>query len=179
MKRLLRTLPSPIRTWCNRWNLKLHGWLKSVLPPIQHFPPLALEYANAENNLMEDSSVYEKASIDVFDLSILMAAPKSKVFNIILVCSFQIMVNLPRQISPSRKRQKHMRFFPDPVPWAKCDRCGEPKRPHRICSEHSDICGMRPDEYEAHKQKEKNSSTDNQSQYFERRNCRIFAFLNR
>eukprot|EP01039_Chlorochromonas_danica_P004195 gene4195-4608_t len=74
----------------------------------------------------------------VFDWAIMMAAPKSK-------------------ISPSRKRQKHQSYYPDKVAWSTCPRCGEPKRPHRICTEHLEICAMRDEEYQEYlKKKEGN-----------------------
>eukprot|EP01033_Poteriospumella_lacustris_P009789 gene9789-7006_t len=70
----------------------------------------------------------EESAESLFGNSIWFAAPKSK-------------------ISPSRKRQKHMRYFPEKVLWVKCEKCGEPKRPTRICTENIDICAMRPEEY--------------------------------
>lgn len=57
------------------------------------------------------------------------------------------------KITPGRKRMKHFKYFPDKVPWYRCGRCGEPKRPHRICTEHLDICAMREDEYQEHLKK--------------------------
>jgi large subunit ribosomal protein L32 len=78
---------------------------------------------------------------NVFDVAILnMAVPKSK-------------------ISPSRKRMKHKQHIPDKVQWYTCTRCGEPKRPHRICTKHMDICALREDEWEAKKQKDAAAST--------------------
>jgi len=75
--------------------------------------------------------------------SLWFAAPKSK-------------------ISPSRKRQKHMKFFPDRINWGKCDRCGEPKRPHRICTDHKEFCGMRDEEYEEYRLKNASEDTPQQ-----------------
>jgi len=67
---------------------------------------------------------------EVFNGIMLMGVPKSKV-------------------SPSRKRMKHLQHVPEPVNWYKCDRCGEPKRPHRICTANLDICALSEDEYKA------------------------------
>ena len=73
------------------------------------------------------------APASVFDEAILrMAVPKSKV-------------------SPSRKRMKWQQHIPDRVEWSVCVKCGEPRRPHRICTAHMDICAMRDDEWKAHK----------------------------
>ena len=72
---------------------------------------------------------------NVFDVAILnMAVPKSKV-------------------SPSRKRMKHLQHVPDKVQWYTCTRCGEPKRPHRICTKHLDICALRDEDWDAIKSK--------------------------
>ena len=67
---------------------------------------------------------------ELLDGIVLMGVPKSKV-------------------SPSRKRMKHLQHVPEPVNWYKCDRCGEPKRPHRICSAHLDICALSHEDYES------------------------------
>jgi large subunit ribosomal protein L32 len=57
------------------------------------------------------------------------------------------------KISPSRKRMKHLQHVPDKIGWLQCKKCGEPKRPHRICTKHIDICAMRDDEYEQQQKK--------------------------
>ncbi|RYH02444.1 50S ribosomal protein L32 [archaeon] len=77
------------------------------------------------------SSYQPNESPSLFDWAIWLAAPKSK-------------------IPPSRKKMKHFLYYPDKVPWMRCNKCGEPKRPHRICTDNVEICAMRDDEYEAH-----------------------------
>ena len=57
------------------------------------------------------------------------------------------------KVSPSRKRMKWKQHIPKPVGWSRCDRCGEAKRPHRICTKHADICAMRDEEYIEHLRK--------------------------
>ena len=80
-----------------------------------------------------NNNINEKDTVSVFDEAILrMAVPKSKV-------------------SPSRKRMKWQQHIPDRVEWSVCVKCGEPRRPHRICTAHMDICAMRDDEWKAHK----------------------------
>lgn len=54
------------------------------------------------------------------------------------------------KVSRSRKRMKWAQHIPDKVSWSLCERCGSPKRPHRICSENMEICAMRDEEYQAH-----------------------------
>ena len=54
------------------------------------------------------------------------------------------------KVSPSRKRMKWKQHIPKPVGWSRCERCGEAKRPHRICTKHADICAMREEEYVEH-----------------------------
>ena len=54
------------------------------------------------------------------------------------------------KISPSRKRMKWKQHIPAPIGWSRCAKCGEPKRPHRICTKHVDICAMGEEEYIAH-----------------------------
>jgi ribosomal protein L32 len=45
----------------------------------------------------------------------------------------------------------HGRFLPDKVHVIECARCGEPKRPHRICTAHKEICAMREEDWVAKK----------------------------
>lgn len=40
-----------------------------------------------------------------------------------------------------------MQHIPDKIEWASCERCGQPKRPHRICKKNMEFCAMRDDEY--------------------------------
>jgi ribosomal protein L32 len=55
------------------------------------------------------------------------------------------------RISPSRKRMKHERYYPDKVAVKTCARCGEPKRPHRMCTKHKEVCVMREEDWLAKK----------------------------
>jgi ribosomal protein L32 len=48
---------------------------------------------------------------------------------------------------------KHKQYFPKPVQWYFCEKCGESKLPHRICTKHLDICAMKPDEWKEYKAK--------------------------
>ena len=47
-----------------------------------------------------------------------------------------------------------MKYVPDPVAWHMCEKCGEPKRPHRICTKHIDVCALRKEDWEKIKQDE-------------------------
>jgi hypothetical protein len=58
---------------------------------------------------------------------------------------------LSPQISPARKKEKHGRMYPTRVEWLPCDRCGEAKLRHKICTKNAVLCSMR----EADWQKEK------------------------
>lgn len=42
---------------------------------------------------------------------------------------------------------KHLQHHPDPVEWYQCEKCGQPKKPHRFCSTHIDICALKPADY--------------------------------
>lgn len=75
----------------------------------------------------------------IWDSILLMAVPKTRV-------------------SRSRKRMKHKQHIPDKIGWYTCEKCGEPKRPHRICTKNINICAMRPWEYKQHVAKNSNNS---------------------
>jgi large subunit ribosomal protein L32 len=64
------------------------------------------------------------------------------------------------KISRSRKRMKWKQHIPEPIAWYKCNRCGEPKRHHRICTKHADICAMRDEEYSSHMEKQATSAAE-------------------
>ena len=83
-------------------------------------------------------------SNSLMDWAVWFAAPKSK-------------------IPPSRKKMKHFLYYPDKVPWVRCTKCGEPKRPHRICTDNVEICAMRDDEYEAHMKAKAAAGNDNKA----------------
>ena len=63
-------------------------------------------------NFDEDTHETNSNNKSIFDSILLFAVPKSKV-------------------STGRKRMGHFRMKPDPVGWTMCEKCGEPKRPHR------------------------------------------------
>jgi hypothetical protein len=46
-----------------------------------------------------------------------------------------------------------LRYIPEPKEWALCQRCGEPKLPHRICKENANVCAMREEDWEVFKAK--------------------------
>ena len=65
---------------------------------------------------------------DIFDGILNMAVPKSK-------------------ISKSKKRIKYQRYMAKQIRWQRCDRCGEPKLPHRMCEENKEICSLSENDY--------------------------------
>ncbi len=77
----------------------------------------------------------------IWDSILLMAVPKTRV-------------------SRSRKRMKHKQHIPDKIGWYTCEKCGEPKRPHRICTKNINICAMRPWEYKQYIAKNSNNSDE-------------------
>ena len=85
-----------------------------------------------------------------------MGVPKSKVClnNLLMFMKYyhnqipNISIYFPFfQISHSRKRMGHGRYIPKKVEWHTCDRCGQARRPHRVCRKHIDICALREDEW--------------------------------
>ena len=107
-------------------------------------PGLVLEWSGAVGEVASLRTSQSQSKVqslsNILDGILLMGVPKSKV-------------------SPSRKRMKHLQHVPEPVSWYKCLRCGEPKRPHRICTAHMEICALSDEDYEAHKQKSGQSSS--------------------
>jgi hypothetical protein len=81
MKHLLKALQSPIKVWVGHNTIRLQSWLERFLPTTHHFPPLAFEFAQGDNvhTMIENKKDESCNSSSIFDLSILMAAPKSKV----------------------------------------------------------------------------------------------------
>jgi len=75
----------------------------------------------------------------IWDGILLMAVPKTRV-------------------SRSRKRMKHKQHIPEKIGWYTCEKCGEPKRQHRICTKNMNICAMRPWEYKEYVAKNSNSN---------------------
>lgn len=102
---------------------------------IWYRPQLQLAGFHLPENQIRSGANNENSN-SLFDLSTwLMAVPKSK-------------------ISRGRKRMGHARMVPDPVNWTMCEKCGEPKRPHRICTKHLDVCALRKADWEKVKQHE-------------------------
>ena len=65
------------------------------------------------------------------------------------------------KISYSKKRIKYQRYMAKQLNWIRCDRCGEPKLPHRICEEHKDFCALDDEDYSAYKiNKQKEAEED-------------------
>lgn len=100
----------------------VNNFLHNRFPQFQLLgPDVSLEqhFEKSDNDSHQIESLYD---------ALWFAAPKSK-------------------ISQRKKKQKHLRYFPDKVTWVKCDRCGEPKQPHRICTTNIEVCGMREEEW--------------------------------
>lgn len=55
------------------------------------------------------------------------------------------------KISHSRKRMRHAQHIPKKVNWYVCERCGESRKPHRVCLKNTEICALREDEWQARK----------------------------
>jgi ribosomal protein L32 len=116
--RVLQTL----QRWSRRWRGMIKGTfsISDLSPKLQ----IAGGIAPLENNDVISHRTIEELLSGVWN----MGVPKSK-------------------ISPSRKKMKHERYYPDKVHTVECDRCGEPKRPHRMCTAHKDICAMRDEDW--------------------------------
>lgn len=120
---------------------KLPLIIDNFIFPQQQLQLNGLDIYDSNNSIYDDNNQESKTET-IFDSILLMAAPKSK-------------------ISPSRKRQKWEQHIPDRIEWVQCDRCGESKRPHRICTKHIDICAMRDDEYALHKERTASNKESN------------------
>ena len=55
------------------------------------------------------------------------------------------------KISKSKKKIKKHRYNAKQIQWMRCDRCGEPKLPHRMCEEHKEMCMLADGDYEVYK----------------------------
>jgi ribosomal protein L32 len=58
---------------------------------------------------------------------------------------------------------KHKQHIPERVEWYTCNRCGEAKRPHRICTKHLDMCALRDEEYEEYKERKAREAAEEAS----------------
>ena len=84
------------------------------------FQPQLAGIVNVHNKTFSDNE-----NECVFDLVVLkMGVPKSK-------------------ITPERKKRKEGRYVAQKVGWYVCKKCGEPKRPHRICSKNFSVCSIK------------------------------------
>lgn len=95
------------------------------------FTPYSPAFSLASSSPSIPSERQSQSLNDLFD-SLWFAAPKSKV-------------------SPSRKRMKHLQHVPKPVQWITCAHCGEPKRPHRVCSKDPVLCATPVNKMKANK----------------------------
>jgi len=107
---------------------------KMFMPPMMPALQLSFDgYAPAQDNesIQNDASgASSKPFGDLFEQSVWnMAVPKAKV-------------------SPGKKRMSWKQHIPDAIDWTRCAKCGEPKRPHRICTKNIEVCAMRPEEYQ-------------------------------
>ncbi len=41
----------------------------------------------------------------------------------------------------------HKNYVPPSVNWFTCEKCGEPKRQHRICTTHLEVCALKPEDW--------------------------------
>lgn len=113
---------------------KIINYMITSIDQYIHTPSLIPALSSASSSLLSSNNISNNSNDinTLLDGIWFMGVPKSKV-------------------SPSRKRMKHLQHVPDKIGWLQCKKCGEPKRPHRICTKHIDICAMRDDEYEAKK----------------------------
>ena len=81
----------------------------------------------------EEEEEREPATFNnIFNGILNMAVPKSK-------------------ISKSKKKIKKHRYNAKQIQWMRCDRCGEPKLPHRMCEDHKEMCMLADGDYEVYK----------------------------
>jgi ribosomal protein L32 len=105
------------------FQLSFDGWTSAN----EHWKP---EHNQNADSTGKETGISNDAFGGLFEQSIWnMGVPKSKV-------------------SPGRKRMAWKQHHPKVVEWTRCEKCGEPKRPHRMCSKNADVCAMRPEEYQ-------------------------------